>query len=822
MRRFSRILTPTTSFVLLGVSASAALPDGYIFSTFAGAPGRSGAVNATGSDARFKNPLGIGTDNSGNVLVADEGNALIRRIDRAGAVTTVAGKVGDFGYQDGPVSTARFGSQFLSTGPDGIRVTVRNGPVSVAADYTGTIYVADRSHRVIRRISSDGTVSTWAGHSPTTVVVKGVNGTGTGASFVYPIGLAVDTALNVYVADQTEIRKITPAQVVSSISIITFDRPAAVAWDKSGDLVVLDSYAYTVRKLGATGAITTLAGKHGTSGSADGFRTDARFGEFVEGTPSGSPDPNELIQVVSFGPAALALDADGTVFVADTWNHTIRRIAADGQVTTIGGKAGNFGATDGAGHLAGFHSPQGIAVDYTGVIYVADSANHTIRKGTPAYRPSFQQHPQSQATLAGQSVQFTVAVSGTPAPSLQWTKNGVALPGATGNSLSVPSAQPADAGRYEVVATNALGSLTSTAAELTVGTAPSFSTQPVARAVLGGQPVTLTVAVNGAPPFTYQWFKDGRPVSGAIGPTFTLAGAQEEDAGDYTAVATNAAGSTTSAPARVRVNTSRLVNLSIRTRLGASAPVLAVGFVVSGEDKRLLVRGVGPTLRQFGLSEAFADPKIALFAGTTLLGGNDNWGNLPDATQLATTSTQLGAFPLAPGSNDAALLRSFNGGNYTVQITGPAADASGVVLVEVYDAAARTAARLINVSTRAQVGTGDDLLVAGFAITGNEPKTLLIRAIGPTLSSFGISGALSNPRLAVIGSNQATVAANDNWSGTPTLQAAFAAQGAFPLASADSMDAAVLVTLSPGSYSVQVSGVGDTTGEALVEIYEVL
>ncbi|MSU50665.1 MAG: hypothetical protein EXS37_16525 [Opitutus sp.] len=391
--------------------------------------------------------------------------------------------------------------------------------------------------------------------------------------------------------------------------------------------------------------------------------------------------------------------------------------------------------------------------------------------------------------------------------------------------------QMRDAGSYAVVIRNELGPVTSTAAAVAVGSAPIISTptiiaptisaQPSAQSVLGGQSLTLAITVTGAPAPTLQWRKDGEPIAGATGTTFSVPSAQAGDAGAYTVVVTNTAGTVTSTAATVAVNTSRIVNLSIRSALTPGAALLTVGFVVSGSGKNLLARGVGPTLAQFGLTNALADPRIALFAGSSALANNDNWSTAANAAQVSSTAAQIGAFALGAGSNDAAVLTSFDDGTYSAQISGPA-NASGIVLVELYDANPASASRLVNVSTRAQVGRGENILVAGFVVSGNAPKTLLIRAIGPTLAAFGVTDVLADPRLEIIGSTATgTVAANDNWGGSTALSSAFAARGAFPLAAADSKDAALLVTLQPGNYSAQVSGVGDTTGEALIEIYEV-
>jgi hypothetical protein len=157
-------------------------------------------------------------------------------------------------------------------------------------------------------------------------------------------------------------------------------------------------------------------------------------------------------------------------------------------------------------------------------------------------------------------------------------------------------------------------------------------------------------------------------------------------------------------------------------------------------------------------------------------------------------------------------------GSYTVQISG--VTGTGIALAELYDTAPAIGARLANVSARAQVGTGGGILIAGFAISGNVPKQVLIRGVGPALAGFGVAGTLTDPRLDLY-RGTTVVQSNDNWGGGTALTAAFSRTGAFALSNAASRDAALLVTLAPGSYTAQVSGVNSTTGVALVEVYEV-
>jgi hypothetical protein len=250
---------------------------------------------------------------------------------------------------------------------------------------------------------------------------------------------------------------------------------------------------------------------------------------------------------------------------------------------------------------------------------------------------------------------------------------------------------------------------------------------------------------------------------------------------------------------------------------------VAVGGTGTSGTKPILLRGVGPALGAFGVPGVLADPKLELFAGSgSKLSENDDWaGN----AQVTAIGGQVGAFALGNStSKDAALYNAtVNPGSYSVWITGNGGT-TGVALAEIYDAtegSAHTEAtpRLTNVSARTQVGTGDNILIAGFSIGGQTSKTVLIRAVGPTLGVFNVPGALADPKLELF-NGPTKINENDNWGGAAALSNAFQSVAAFQLPSS-SLDAVLLVTLAPGSYTAQVSGVGNTTGVALVEVYEI-
>jgi hypothetical protein len=350
-------------------------------------------------------------------------------------------------------------------------------------------------------------------------------------------------------------------------------------------------------------------------------------------------------------------------------------------------------------------------------------------------------------------------------------------------------------------------------------TAPVITTQPASQTVAAGATVVFTAAASGTPAPTFQWRKDGDAIQGATAASLTLANVSAANSGSYLVVATNSAGSATSSAATLAVTggggpgpiTARLSNLSVRAAMDAGQ-TLFVGFSVSGGSRSILARAVGPTLASFGLTGTMADPRLELYNGSTLVAQNDDWGN---NAALSTAFDGVGAFPLVAGSRDAAFLQAVDG-TRSVQLKGTGA---GVALVELYDTGTGNSPRLVNVSARNQVGTGDNILIFGFFVDGTGTKNLLIRAVGPRLADLGVSGVLADPRFDVFRAGSATpVASNDNWAAS--LAPTFAAVGAFGL-TAGSRDAALVTALTPGSYTVQVSGVGGGTGEALVEIYEV-
>ena len=344
-------------------------------------------------------------------------------------------------------------------------------------------------------------------------------------------------------------------------------------------------------------------------------------------------------------------------------------------------------------------------------------------------------------------------------------------------------------------------------------------------------PVKLTAASSSGLPVSYTVVSGPATVSGNT-LTFTGTGTvvvRAAQSGDATFDSANAVTMTF-----VANPVTRLVNISSRLKVSAndSEGSSIAGFVITGSSpKQILIRAVGPGLKGFGIASPLSDPTIKLYdSNGAVIAANTGWS---DDTKISAAGDGVGAFKLNKGSADSALLVTLAPGAYTVQVL--SAKNSGAVLIEVYDASANAAVptkQLINISTRGVVGTGDDVLIGGFVVNGTEPKRVLVRAIGPGLTAYHVPNALQDPMLKLYDAQGNVIAQNNDW-GTPLplnasqtpataaqISAANTASGAFPLVSG-SADAVILMTLNPGAYSAVVTGANNTTGSAMVEIYEV-
>ena len=254
----------------------------------------------------------------------------------------------------------------------------------------------------------------------------------------------------------------------------------------------------------------------------------------------------------------------------------------------------------------------------------------------------------------------------------------------------------------------------------------------------------------------------------------------------------------------------RLGNISTRMQVLSGDDVLIGGFVISGAGKTVVVRARGPSLGSAGVSNALANPRLRLYAGQSMVASNDDW-------QTGSSASVLQSIGLAPAEPlESAILVTLPNGAYTAIVDG-AGGATGVGIVEVFEVD-RAEIPLINISTRGRVLTGEDVMIAGWVIEGTSPLTVVVRARGPSLAAFGVPGLLANPMLQLFrSSDQSQVAVNDDW-GAASNAPQLSASGFAP---SNAQEAAILITLQPGAYTAMVTGVGGTTGVAIVEVFAV-
>ncbi len=494
--------------------------------------------------------------------------------------------------------------------------------------------------------------------------------------------------------------------------------------------------------------------------------------------------------------------------------------------------------------------------------------SYTINvSGPAATAPAFTTQPSSQTVTAGGSATFTVAVSGSPAPTLQWRKGGANLAGKTATTLTLSAIATGDAGSYDCVATNSAGSATSTSATLTVNaaaTAPAFTTQPASQTVTAGGSATFTVAVSGSPAPTVQWRKGGANLAGKTSTTLTLSAVAAGDAGSYDCVATNTAGSATSTSATLTVNAGasapafstqpvsqtatvggsatfsvavsgsptptlqwRFAGVNLAGKTGTSLALTNIQAGSAGIYDCVATNSAGSTTSSSATLTVSAPAAPSIVAQpapiTSKAGSGAFFGVLAEGTGLSYQWMKNGvAIPGATKSSFAiAAVQAGDAGSYTVVVTsstgGSVTSASAALAVS-----ATGSARLVNMSTRAGVGSITGALIPGLVIEGDVSLTVVIRGVGPALGPLGVPGFLDDPVVTVFKGSQ-QIATNDDWGQAPDLAAltsAMTAVSAFPLTTG-SKDSAILISLAPGAYTIQVSGKNGATGESLAECYVV-
>ena len=817
----------------------------------------------------------------------------------------------------------------------------------------------------------------------------------------------------------------TPVTQTFALTVVPFIVPPIFTSAATAQFNATQAATFTVTASGSPAPTFTA------TGLPTWLTLNATTGVLSGTAPNGSASPLALTITANNGVSitqsfALAIISAPTISASPIGGTIARGQTGNFSVTAVGTGPFSYqwskdgvaisGATSSTLVVAGAQSVAagGYSVTVTNVVGSVTSAAAVLNVNTPAF---FVTQPRAQSALAGAAVTFAVETGGYPAPSYQWRLNGVAIAGAISSTLTLANVQANNSGNYDVLISNGVGGGLSSLASLTVVTSastPVITASPAARTVVVGGSTTLSVSASAAPAPTYQWRKSGVAISGATGATLQLANLQFADSVNYDVVVTNSAGSATSGLAAVTVvrrsfagtyfgsfggvlgnysiylrgdntgvflgylpgnstglrntgfsvtdlgtfqltqgavsvsgtiaadgsitglvsgvsgavlsgtrspdtglvqsaagsyqaaaaNTSsavygivsasgqafvlvqtsttsdggsgsldgnnritittarqsivatiapdtsgltvvvgsgstattftgaseavlgaqRLANISTRARVGTGDSVTIAGFVISGqESKPVLIRAIGPTLGSLGITTALAAPKLELYrSGTSApIASNTGWSTGGNISAIIAATEKAGAYALGATSADSVIFTTLAPGAYTAVIS-TANNTPGVALAEVYDLSAPAVGqKLFNISTRANTGSGDSTLIAGIVVSGTVPKRVLIRGVGPTLTALGVQGALAQAQLTLI-KDGVTVATNASWSTSPdaaAIAAVSAQVGAFALGAA-SADAAMILSLAPGSYSAQVVGANGTSGIAIIEIYE--
>lgn len=614
----------------------------------------------------------------------------------------------------------------------------------ITIDSNGTLFVVDDK---VRRVSADMTVTTLPA---ATLFARGDTADDDGTPpAIGANDMAIDSHGNIYLAEfgYACVRKVTPDGVISTLRPMDVRPsdgrklpvslyPTSVAVDSKGDVYVADNSA--IGKITADGVIRVFAGDLIYGGSVDGVGRNARFR----------------------GIQRMVFDRQDNLYVADTYNFTIRKVTPDAVVTTLAGLADNPGSADGAGSAARFGSPEGVAVDLAGNVYVADNTSinrgegHTIRRITP---------DGIVTTLAG-------------------------LAGTYGAIDGTGSAARFDYPR--AVATDARGNIY--VSDVSNRLLRKITPSGVVTTLAGGDPNSFGV--------------DG---VGSAASFDVMKGLTADSAGNIYL----------SDLGRLRIATSTLkarsLNVSTRLQVLDGENVLIGGFIVGGSStKKVIVRAIGPSLEAYSVTGTLSDPVVELYDGSgVLIESNDNW-RLNSQTQQSQEAA-IAETSLAPANDrESAIVATLHPEKaYTVVVHGAHSD-TGVSLVEVYDLSSTNAATLANISTRGFVQSGDKVMIAGFILGGNNGKgEVVVRALGPSLAQSQITNPLANPSLELFDANGQVIASNDDWN--DMSGGAIQSSGLQPQ---NSLESAIRIVLPAGAYTAVVGGHGKS-GVGLVEVY---
>ncbi len=885
------------------------------------------------------------------------------------------------------------------TGSATITVTVSDGSLTASDTFVLTVSavntaptISDIANRTINEDGSTGSIGFTVGDNQTLAGNLVVTATSSNTALIPAAGLALGGS------GASRTITVTPAANQSGSATITVTV-------SDGALTASDSFVVTVNAVNDAPTISNIPNRvidqDTTTGSISFTVGDVETSAASLSVSASSSDSTIVSSAsISFGGSGANRTLSVTPLGGRTGTATITVTVSDGSATA--------------------------------------SSSFVLTVNSTAVAPRITAQPVAASVVAGASAAFSVTATGTPAPSYQWRRDGEAIVGATSATYSIASAGVSHAGTYTVVVSNSAGTVTSSAAALTVAEKLAILSQPQDQTIARGATAILNVAASGSA-LAYQWFAGSSgdtaaPVPGATSATFTTpklsenrsywvrvsAGSQSvnssaamvtvmdrprtgsgfikkgdralqaistlgmgvvadgtfavmimEDgtlqmlgidassgllidaggvaldatgafsfvadgvgtvtgqvsgtmitgsivgteltfsgaidpvdgstgamSGWYNGVVVNSsndevivlagaegaafvlayidgvpagglalldtagniqvalangatlnlalnagtgriAGTAVAADRTDRVSGARageavdkrLVNTSVRAQVRQGDALMVAGFVIGGTgSKRVLIRAVGPTLGELGVTGQLADPMVTLFRHGTPspIGQNDDWSSAVNASEIAAVAARVGAFALPVGSKDAAMVVDLPAGIYTAQVTG-VRGLTGAALVEVYDAdgvagAAAIPTQLSNISMRGIAGPGNDLVIAGFVVSGNAPKQVLIRAVGPELAQFNVAGVAEDPVLTIysrVATGNVQIAGNNDWGvDAAAVSAAGDRVGAFRLTSG-SRSSAVVIWLEPGVYTAHASTNSGRSGVALVEVYEV-
>ena len=815
---------------------------------FIGSPGYlDGPLNNNAS--QFNHPSAIVVDNSGNLYISDgDKGSLIRTISTGGVVSTIGGSTSQ-GSNDGTGIVSSFSN--IS---------------GLAIDKTGVLFISNTGSATIRKgtpplLNTTPKISNFSGD------VLGIVG--------YP------TSLQVSVTGTTPITfnwycngsLLTNSNVTSTALTSNLNLPK-IELSQIGQYYVTATNTYgtvtsTIANILLPATITTqpLSAAVMINSSVSFNITATGNNLSYQWNFNNIPIPGANSQSYSIPSASITNLGSYTVTVSNTVSTTTSQSAIlSFTAPVIINQPSSISATLGA-NASFLVTATGASLTYQWyfnglVISGANSATYTVNSVSTAnsgvytckITNTYSSATSAPATLTvssaipiiliqpkpltlsiGSVATFSVTANNNGPLQYQWQKNGVNIINANSSTYTIQNTLLSDVGIYSVVVSNSAGSTISSYIPLNAAAngLPLITESPNSQTITSGSSVVFKTTATSAAAVAYQWCLNGIPIVGASSSTLLIQSANLSNVGTYNCLAINIAGTSVSASAnlsiQVSANPGRLVNLSVLTMDGPGSQMLTLGFVNGGAgtlgNEPLLIRASGPALTTFGIDNVLADPTLKVLQGNTIVVDNDNWGSTnANIIAISAANSSTGAFPITPTTSlDAAVVQTLPGvsGGYTVQVAGNGTGL-GIALAEIYDYTTNytvASPRLINLSCMQRVAA-NGLLSAGFAISGDTAKTILIRASGPTLGSYGIQGTMPDPQINVF-SGSTLLAHNSEWAGDTSITVSNNLTGAFQFSNKSSKDSAVILTLGAGSYTVQSTSVSGTAGVTMIEVYEV-